>query len=141
MYIDANLVVSGDRSDAGVWTGQVIEDDELSTYSIDLDAIKNLSKGKQLYMVIIIDTAFTTCTSVNFQVVTDEDEALGTSLTVQMETGVLARTSLTLNRAPIVIPIGSALGTEQQYLGLRYVLATPGSDTGVVIAFVAFDTP
>ena len=43
MYIDKNLVVSGTYSTAGVWTGQTIESTELSTYSIDLAATKDLS--------------------------------------------------------------------------------------------------
>ena len=140
MYIDKNLVVSGTRSTAGVWTGQVIGDTELSDYSIDLDAVKNLSKGKQLYFVVIIDTAFAQDT-VNFQVVTAANAALTTTLTVQMETGAIAYASLTAGRAPIVIPIGSALGTEQQYLGLRYTLVGGAGETGAVIAFLAFDIP
>ena len=133
-------MVSGTRSDAGVWTAQTLESTELSTYSIDLDASKNLSKGKQLYFVVMITTAFSTCDSVNFQVVTATDAALTGTITVQTETGTLARTSLTINRAPIVIPIGSALGTEQRYLGLRYTVAG-SADTGVVVAFLAFDIP
>ena len=140
MYVDSNLVVSGTRSSAGVWTGQTVESTELSTYSIDLDAAKNLSKGKQLYFVVMIATAFSTCDSVNFQVVTADDAALTTNLVVQMETGTLARTSLTLNRAPIVIPIGSALDTEDRYLGLRYTVDC-SADTGVVIALLDFDAP
>ena len=140
MYIDSNLVVSGTRSTTGTWTGQTVESTELSTYSIDLAATKDLSKGKQLYFVVMITTAFSTCDTVNFQVVTADNAALTSNLVVQMETGALARTSLTINRAPIVIPIGSALGTEDQYLGLRYTVAG-SADTGVVIAFVAFDTP
>ena len=140
MYIDSNLVVSGTRSGAGVWTGQTIESTELSTYSIDLGATKNLSKGKQLYFVVLIATAFTACNSVNFQVVTADNAALSSNLVVQMETGTLVRTSLTLNRAPIVIPVGSAFDIEDQYLGLRYTV-DGSSDTGVVIAFLAFDAP
>ena len=140
MYIDKNLVVSGTRSTAAVWTGQVIQDTELSDYSIDLDATKNLSKGKQLYFVVIIDTAFAAAT-VNFQVVTAANAALTTTLTVQMETGAIPYASLTAGRAPIVIPIGSALGTEQRYLGLKYTLVGGGAETGAVIAFVAFDIP
>ena len=140
MYIDSNLVVSGTRSDAGVWTAQLIDDTELSTYSIDLSASKNLSKGKQLYFVVLIETAFTVAT-VNFQVVTADNAALTSNLVVQMETGAIAYASLTEDRVPIVIPIGSAIDTEDQYLGLRYTLVGGGAETGKVIAFLAFDAP
>ena len=139
MYIDANLVVSGTRSSAGVWTAQTLETTELSTYSIDLDAAKNLSKGKQLYFVVLIETVFASNT-VNFQVVTADNAALSSNLVVQMETGAIAYASLTADRTPIVIPIGSAIDTEDRYLGLRYTLSGSG-ETGAVIAFLAFDTP
>ena len=141
MYIDKNLVVSGTRTDVGVWSGQNIQDTEVSDYSVDLGAAKNLSKGKQLYMVILIDTAFTHVTSVNFQVVTDTGPTLPDP-TVQIETGAIAIESLTLDRVPIVIPIGSALGTEERWLGMQYTVASAsGSEVGTVIAFVAFDAP
>lgn len=140
MYIDSNLVVSGTRGTTGTWTAQSIEDTELSTYSIDLDASKNLSKGKQLYFVVLIETAFAAAT-VNFQVVTADNAALTSNLVVQMETGAIAYASLTIDRTPIVIPIGSAIDTEDQYLGLRYTLVGGGAETGKVIAFLAFDAP
>ena len=139
MYIDKELLLSGSRSTTAVWTGQTVAATCVSTNTIDLGATKNLSKGKQLYVVVIIDTAFATSTSVNFQVVTDTTADLATP-TVQMETGAIAVGSLTLNRAPIVIPVGSALGTEERYLGMQYTVAG-SSGTGAVIAFVAFDIP
>jgi len=131
MYVDSLLLLSD---------AQVVESTEVSTNTIDLAAARKVWGGKQLYVVIIVDVSFETSTSVNFQVVTDSDAALG-SPTVQVETGAIAIASLTAGRAPIVIPIGSALGTEERYLGLQYTVAGSAGTLGAVTAFVAFDAP
>lgn len=131
MYVDKNLLVSD---------GQTVAATCLSDYSVDLKAARKVWGGKQLYVVIIVDTVFATSTSVNFQVVTDSVAALNDTVTVQIETGAIAIASLTAGRAPIVIPIWSALGTEEQYLGLQYTVAG-STGTGAVTAFVAFDAP
>ena len=133
MYIDNSLLLSDSQVICNAGT-------ELSTNTIDLGAAKNLSKGKQLYVVVIIDVSIDTSTSINFQVVTDTVEALS-SPTVQMETGAIVKDSLTANRAPIVIPVGSALGVEERYLGMNYVLAGSNNVAGAVTAFVGFDIP
>ena len=133
MFVDSKLLLS----DAQVICNAATE---LSTNTIDLSAVRKIWGGKQLYVVIIVDVALVGPTSINFQVVTDTEAALG-SPTVQIETGAIATASLTLGRAPIVIPIGSALGTEEQYLGINYVLAGSVASAGAVTAFVAFDAP
>jgi len=133
MYVDKGLLLS----DAQVVCNS---GSEYSENTIDLGAARKVWGGKQLYMVIIIDASFLTATSIDFQVVTDTSATLAGS-TVQITTGPIACTSLTLKRAPIVIPIGSAIGTEEQYLGLYYVLAGSNATAGAVTAFVAFDAP
>jgi len=142
MYIDKELLLSGTLS-AGVRTGQLIcnAGSEYSESTIDLGAAKNLSKGKQLYVVVIIDKEIDTVTSVDFRVVTDDSATLAAS-TVQASTGAIAQASLTANRAPIVIPVGSALGVKEQYLGMYYVIPDSNYNVaGRVTAFVAFDVP
>ncbi len=133
MYIDSLLLLS----DAQVICNAATE---LSTNTVNLGAARKVWGGKQLYVVIIVDTALVGPTSINFQVVTDTEATLSTP-TVQIETGAIATASLTLGRAPIVIPVGSALGTEEQYLGINYVLAGSVASAGAVTAFVAFDAP
>ena len=119
---------------------QVVESTEVSTNTIDLTVARKVWGGKQLYVVIIIDVSFETSTSVNFQVVTDTVAALS-SPTVQVETGAIVIASLTAGRAPIVIPIGSALGTKERYLGMQYTVAGGAGTLGAVTAFVAVDAP
>ena len=133
MYVDSKLLLS----DAQVICNAATE---LSESTVNLGAARKIWGGKQLYVVIIVDTALVGPTSINFQVVTDTEATLS-SPTVQIETGAIATASLTAGRAPIVIPIGSALGTEEQYLGINYVLAGSVASAGAVTAFVAFDAP
>lgn len=134
MYVDKELLLS-DEQDIGAGGGT-----QVSTNTIDLGAAKPVWKGRQVYIVIVIDESFATSTSINFQVVTDTVAALS-SPTVQLETGAIAIASLTAGRAPIVIPIGSALETEERYLGLNYVEAGSASTAGKVTAFVALENP
>lgn len=127
MYVDRNLLVSDE---------QALTVSAPSTYSIDLGAAKAIWRGRPAYMVIIIDTAVATMTSINFLVVTDTEETLSTP-TTQIETGAIAAASLTTNRAPIIIPLASAIGTQEQFLGMYYTVVTTGTCT--VTAFVALE--
>ena len=127
MYVDRDLLVSD---------GQALTVDAPSDYSIDLGAAKPIWRGRQAYMVIILDAAVATMTYINFKVVTDTVATLA-SPTTQIETGDIAAASLTQYRAPIIIPLASAIGTEEQFLGLYYDITTTGTCT--VTAFVALD--
>ena len=134
MFLDRNLLFS-DEQDIGAGSGTQVSD-----YSVSLGTAKNLARGRQLYLIIIIDETFATSTSINFQFVTDTLATLA-SPTVQMETGAIAIASLTAGRAPIVIPIGSAIGTEEQYCGVQYTEAGSNSTAGKVTAFLGVDSP
>ena len=127
MWIDNNLLLSDE---------QALTVTAVSDYSVNMGAARKVGAGKQMYAVIILDAAVATMTSINFQVVTDTVATLA-SPTVQIETGAIAAASLTIGRTPIVIPIGSAIGTEEQYIGLQYTVVTTGTCT--VTAFLAFD--
>lgn len=133
MYVDSLLLLS----DAQVVCNS---GSEVSTNTIDLVAARKVWGGKQLYVVIIVDTSFATATGIQFQVVTDTTADLATP-TTQVETASIPIASLTAGRAPIVIPIGSQLGTEERYLGVKYILDGSNATTGAVTAFVAFDQP
>jgi len=127
MFVDKNLMISN---------GQALTDTDVSEYSINMGAARKIGAGKQMYMVILIDVLAADLTSINFQVVTDTLATLA-SPTVQIETGAIGYASLTAGRAPIIIPIGSAIGTEEQYLGMQYTCSDAGTCT--VTAFLAFE--
>ena len=135
MYVDAHLLVS-DEQDLGLSAGS---GSELCDNSIDMKVARKVAGGRQAYFVVVVDETFAGGTSVRIELVTDTVEALS-SATVQGATSVILTASLTAGRVPIVIPIGSDLTTEEQFLGLNYVVV--GTFTaGKLTAFLAIDTP
>jgi hypothetical protein len=113
---------------------------ELCDYIIDLGAAKNIAQGKPLYLVIVIDTTFTTITSIDFQMMT-YSTAVVTSGTIMCSTGAIAVASLTHGRKAIVLPIGDALDTAKQYIGLYCVQAGSNAGAGAITAFLTVDPP
>uniref|UniRef100_A0A6M3KIC6 Uncharacterized protein n=1 Tax=viral metagenome TaxID=1070528 RepID=A0A6M3KIC6_9ZZZZ len=137
MYIDANLAIV---------TSQDLGDSQapatvLGENSVDLGAAKDLSKGKQLYVIITVEESFVGNTSVTFQVITDSVATLADTPTVHASTAAIAVASLTAGRAPIVIPIANPLGVEEQYLGIQFVIAGGTGTAGIVSACIGFDAP
>jgi|TARA_Y100000310_G_scaffold217116_1_gene218200 hypothetical protein len=133
MLVDAHLLVS-DEQDLGLSAGS---GSELSDNSIDMKAARKSWGGRQVYMIVIVDETFAGGTSVRIEQVTDTVEALS-SATVKGATPVILTASLTAGRAPIVIPVAGSLGTEEQFLGLNYVVV--GTFTaGKLTAFLAID--
>ncbi len=127
MWLDNNLLLSDEEA---------LTDTAVSEKSVDLGAARLIGAGKQMYVIIIVDVLAADFTSLNIQVVTDTVATLA-SPTVQMETGTIGYASLTAGRTPIVIPIGSRIGTQEQFLGLQYTFSDAGTIT--LTAFIAFD--
>ena len=133
MYVDAQLLFSDE---------QVICDaaSELSTNIVDLGVARNIAKGKQLYVVIIVDTSFAGPTSIDFRLMTHITSTVSSG-SVMVATGPITPDVLTANRAPIVLPVGDALNTAKQYIGMYYVLVGSVASAGKVTAFLAVDAP
>jgi len=128
MWVDNNLTFSDEQD---------ITDGDISTYSINLGAAKKIGAGKQMYAVIVVDTLAADLTSVEFQIVTDSVATMDDTVTVQITTGAIGYASLTAGRTPIIIPLGSAIGTEEQYLAIKYNTSDAGTIT--CTAFLAFE--
>jgi hypothetical protein len=133
MYVDKQLLLSDAQTVCNSAS-------ELSENIIDLGAAMQVARGKAMYVVIIIDTAFSTCTSIDFQLWTDDTTTVSSGA-MMCSTGAIAVASLTANRAPIVLPVGDAINYAQQYIGLYYVLAGSADSGNAVTAFLAFDAP
>ena len=133
MYVDKHLMVSN---------AQAITADAYSDYSVDLKAARKVWGGKQLYAIITIDETFATKTDCDFQVVSATSAtSLATGKIILASTGAIAVASLTIGRAPIIIPIGSNVGTEQQYIGMYYLVGGTESGNGKVTVHFGFDAP
>ena len=79
-------------------------------------------------------------TSIDFQVITDSEATMTTSVVLGSSSGAITTTNLSLNREPIVIPIGNALNVKDQYIGIQFGVV--GTFTaGIVSAFIGFDAP
>lgn len=135
MYIDKLLQICQTQDLGGVG-----DTTTLSTYSVDLGAAKDLSKGKPLYVVITVEEAFTIGTSVDFQVITDSVATLADTPTVHGTTGAILEASLTLAMEPIVLPISNLLGVSEQFLGIQMV-SVGTHTTGKISAHIGFETP
>jgi len=137
MYID-NLLTIVTSQDLGVAQAPATV---LGENSVNLGAAKDLSKGKPMYVVITVEEAFVGNTSVQFDVITDSVATLNSTPTVHVSSAVIAVGSLTLGRAPIVLPIANPLGVSEQYLGIQFVIAGGTGTAGIVSAHIAFDIP
>ena len=116
MYVDKNLLIS-DEQDLG---DSQSPDTVLSSNSVDLGAAKDLSKGKQMYVVIIVDESFVGNTTVQFEVITDSVEALNSTPTIHVSTALVSVSTLVASMAPIILPVGNPLGVSEQFLGRRF---------------------
>jgi len=136
MYIDNLLTICTSQDLGGSEGTSTI----LGESSVDLGAAKVLAGGKQLYMVITVEEAFVGGTSVDFQAITDSVAALTTSVVIGSSTGAITTANLTLSRSPIVLPIGNAIRSSDQYLGIQFGVV--GTFTaGIVSVHIGFDAP
>ena len=113
---------------------------ELSENIIDLGAAKNVAAGRQLYVVIIVDTTFITATGIDFRLMTHTTTTVSSG-SIMVSTGSIAIASLTAKRKPIVLPIGDALDTAKQYIGMYYYLDGSNAGAGAVTVFITTDPP
>ena len=135
MYIDKNLLVSDGQSLATADDTSLLSD-----YCVDLSTSgKSYFTGKPIYAVIIVDTALTTATSMQFRVVTSTAATGTTAEKVLADSGAIVAASLTLGCTPIILTIPPLIaGVTQRYLMMKYTgVGTVG--VCVVTAFFAFE--
>ena len=106
-------------------TTQAMTSSALSTYSVDLSvAARDIGKGKQLYAVVVIDTAANATNAADTMKVdvrSSAAESMGTA-TTHVTTGTYAGSTLTAGREPIIIPIPP--GVILEFVSLYYTLST-----------------
>ncbi len=106
---------------------------------IDLGvAARSVGMGTPVYVIIVVEVAFSGGTSVNFIVASDATAAVATdgSASVHGQTGAIAVADLTLGKR-FVIPLTTGVEYEQ-FLGL--LVTTVGTTTvGSITAFISPD--
>ena len=104
-------------------TAQAITTTAVSTDKADLSVARDIGEGEPLYMNFGLNAALTGGTSVAFEVVTADDAALTSNVTVIGSSGALLAAALTLNKVIVVAlsPLVGSLG--KRYIGARYTVA------------------
>lgn len=131
MIIDKEL----EFSDAQAVTASAISENVVDTGA--LPVTKDIGEGAQLFLVIQVDTAATAAgaATVDFSVESDSTADLATSASVHTSTGPIGKAVLVAGYQ-VIIPLPP--GDYEQYLGVRYTVATGPLTAG---NFSAFMTP
>ena len=133
MYVDHKLRLDSEL-DIGAATPLT---SQVSTYSVDLGAAKDIAAGRPLYLVVVVDESFAGGTSVMFTVVSDTVATLA-SPTHHVQTIAILNDDLTAGREPIVLPVGEIDSDRERYIGCYYTIS--GTFTaGKVTTFFSLD--
>lgn len=132
MYLDAHNLFSDAQT---VTTGS--ENGVLSTNAIDLQAVRNMGVGENLYVVVIVDTLMAGAgDTLTVALVTDAYAALNSPTTLQT-IGTFAANSAVGSRLVARIQPSSSF---EQYIGLLYTAAGSGAlEAGAFTAFLTTD--
>lgn len=129
MYVDAQNLFS----DAQAITATAASDN-----LIDFGSARDIAVGRELYVVIIVDTAFTDAGSdstVAVTIETDDNAAFSSATTIQT-IGTFAALSAAGTR--LIARLQPEAGWEQ-YVRLQYTVANGNLTTGALTAFLALD--
>lgn len=137
MYVDKENLFTATAADlSSVGSSGVVYSDS----SIYLGVVRDVGKGRPLYVVFCIDTAITSGNStatMKFSVVDDDDATVAGDGVVLVSTDDIAVTRLTLGKV-IVLPLPSGIMT-QKYLGVSFSGGTEVTTAGSCTAFLAVD--
>lgn len=92
----------------------------ISTNVVDLLQARDVGVGNELVVYHNVDVAFAGGTSVEFQIVTDDNAAMS-SPTVIGSTGPIPLATLAAAGAQITQPLPEVQGNGERYLAVRYV--------------------
>lgn len=106
-----------------------------STDIIDLGgAGRNIGVGEEMYLVVIVTTAFTDASSdstVAVTLETDDNDTMSTPTTI-LTLGTFAALSAAGTRLVVRLPVA----TYERYIGVRYTVAGGNLTTGAISAFL-----
>lgn len=116
----------------------------LATNQIDLGSsptLKNIGNGEPLYLVCVVTEAFTDggdSATLNIRLVSDDTASIHASTsTIHLDSGAMLKAALPLG-AKFVYPLPVNANYER-YLGINFIVATAGFDTGWMTAFITPD--
>lgn len=124
----------------------------LSTNQVDLSVVRDIGRGRPLYLVISVDTEIITAGSagtLQFAFVSDDSATIhATTRTVHFLSRAFVTDDSAANSAemnagayPVVLPIPLEGVPYERYLGVQYIPATTDITAGAVSAYLTFDPP
>ena len=123
-------------------TAQAITATANSTNYIDLGlAGRNIGVGEELYLVMIVTTAFTDSGSdstVTPSLVTDDNTSFSSATTIRTFDTLAALTAVNTTRLYKLEPF-TAAGIYERYIQLAYTVANGNLTTGAITAFLSKD--
>lgn len=120
---------------------QAITATAASTNYIDLGAVRNIGVGAQLYLVLLVTTAFTDAGSdstVTPSLETDDNTAFSSAATIRTFDTLAALTAINTTRLYRLEPF-TAAGVFERYIQMRYTVANGNLTTGSISAFLTAD--
>lgn len=138
--IDAYTMLSGGVSTTGAITYQTVTgaSSVLSTNTLDLLHNQDYGMGESPTVQFEVGTAFTGLTALEMQVITADDAALTTNVTVIGGTGAIPVASLTAGARFYVDVSGRPGNKGQRYVGARYIPTGTGT-AGTISAAIVGD--
>lgn len=111
---------------------QAITATAVSTNTIPLSVVRDVGEGTPLYMVFTITEALNKLTDLTFNVLIDNDEALGSPSVLASKTVTLASGGLAIRQQHVlqIPPQFASLGLD--YLGASYTVNGTNPDTGKI---------
>ena len=138
MYVDANL----ELSDAQAVTSTAISANVIDLGPVTSNTLRDIGTGRRAYLVVITNTACTDSGSDATLAITLESDStvdLATSATVHASSGTLAFATYATAGTVVWVVALPISKTYEQYLGVRYTVASGPLTAGKFDAFITFD--
>lgn len=136
MYVDSELIFEEGWDLGAVGTATTDYSDQCINLAM---AARDVGKGQQLYAVIVVTETFvpsSTVGTVTFHLVEDVNTTITSGAVVLLSTEAFVTTTISIGRAPIVIPVPSSVAL--QYLGMSCTFSNDLTD-GTIDAFLTHD--
>lgn len=120
---------------------QAITATAVSTNYVDLGIARNIGVGENMYLVMIVTTAFTDSGSdstVTPSLETDDNTSFSSPVTLRTYDVIAALAAANTKRVYRIEPYNDA-GRFERYIQLRYTLANGSLTTGAITAFLSKD--
>lgn len=122
MRLDSRLLFSNE---------QEINGDAVSTDYVNFGSDRDVGSGEPMWLVSVVDEAFNTLTSLNFNLQTADNSSFSSAVTLLTVNKLLADLTLNARALAVRLPLGI-----QQYLRMQYDVVGTDPTTGKLTTFI-----